>query len=136
VDAVGAPHVGERTEKELITAFCDKIAQLNPQLVAFNGNSFDLPVLRYRAMVHGVSAPGLSALARRRMKVINGKADEAKAIVKPDEGCKPVTDLTLPHQFPTEGSAAGSKRGPLAQKVSRTSRTNVSRVLSWRCCSR
>jgi len=23
VDAVGAPHVGERTEKELITAFCD-----------------------------------------------------------------------------------------------------------------
>jgi len=26
-----------------------------------NGNSFDLPVLRYRAMVHGVSAPGLSA---------------------------------------------------------------------------
>src|ERR1700746_1365293 len=61
VDAVGAPHVGERTEKELITAFCNKIAELNPQLVTFNGNSFDLPVLRYRAMVHGVSAPGLSA---------------------------------------------------------------------------
>jgi hypothetical protein len=29
VDAVGAPHVGERTEKELITAFCDKIAELS-----------------------------------------------------------------------------------------------------------
>jgi 3'-5' exonuclease len=61
VDAVGAPHVGKRTEKQLITAFCDKIAELSPQLVTFNGNSFDLPVLRYRAMVHGISAPGLSA---------------------------------------------------------------------------
>ena len=60
VDAIGAPHVGERTEKQLIAAFCDKIAELSPQLVTFNGNSFGLPVLRYRAMVHGVSAPGLS----------------------------------------------------------------------------
>jgi predicted PolB exonuclease-like 3'-5' exonuclease len=61
VDAVGAPHVGERTEKQLIASFCDKIAELKPQLVTFNGNSFDLPVLRYRAMIHGVSAPGLAA---------------------------------------------------------------------------
>ena len=53
MDAVGAPHVGDRTDKELIAAFCDKIAELNPQLVTFNGNSFDLPVLRYRAMVRG-----------------------------------------------------------------------------------
>jgi tripartite-type tricarboxylate transporter receptor subunit TctC len=47
---VGAPHVGERKEKQLITAFCDKVAELSPQLVTFNGNSFDLPVLRYRAL--------------------------------------------------------------------------------------
>ena len=51
VDAIGAPHVGERTEKQLIAAFCDKIAELRPQLVTFSGNSFDLPVLRYRAMI-------------------------------------------------------------------------------------
>src|SRR5499433_1085820 len=61
VDALGAPYVGERTETQLISAFVDKIAQLSPQLVTFNGSSFDLPVLRYRAMVHGVAAPGLSA---------------------------------------------------------------------------
>jgi predicted PolB exonuclease-like 3'-5' exonuclease len=49
VDALGAPHVGDRSEKQLITAFVDRIAELSPQLVTFNGNSFDLPVLRYRA---------------------------------------------------------------------------------------
>jgi predicted PolB exonuclease-like 3'-5' exonuclease len=61
VDALGAPHVGERTEKQLISAFVGRIADLNPQLVTFNGNSFDLPVLRYRAMINAVSAPGLAA---------------------------------------------------------------------------
>jgi predicted PolB exonuclease-like 3'-5' exonuclease len=61
VEALGAPHVGERSEKELIAAFVDRIAELKPQLVTFNGSSFDLPVLRYRAMVHKVSAIGLSA---------------------------------------------------------------------------
>ena len=58
--ALGAPHIGERSEKELISSFVDRIAELSPQLVTFNGSSFDLPVLRYRAMVNRVAAPGLS----------------------------------------------------------------------------
>ncbi len=61
VDALGAPHVGERTEKQLISAFVDRIAEISPQLITFNGNSFDLPVLRYRAMINEVAAPGLAA---------------------------------------------------------------------------
>jgi 3'-5' exonuclease len=61
IDALGAPHVGERSEKELITSFVDRIAELTPQLVTFNGSSFDLPVLRYRAMTHSIAALGLSA---------------------------------------------------------------------------
>jgi 3'-5' exonuclease len=60
VDSLGAPHCGERSEKELVSAFVGRIAELTPQLITFNGNSFDLPVLRYRALVNEVSAPGLS----------------------------------------------------------------------------
>jgi 3'-5' exonuclease len=61
VEALGAPHVGDRSEKELIAAFIDRIAELKPQLITFNGSSFDLPVLRYRALVHKVPAIGLAA---------------------------------------------------------------------------
>jgi predicted PolB exonuclease-like 3'-5' exonuclease len=59
IDALGAPHIGERTEAELISAFVDRVGQLRPQLITFNGHRFDLPVLRYRAMVNRVSAAGL-----------------------------------------------------------------------------
>lgn len=59
VQAVGAPHVGQRTEKELIESFVHKIAQVAPQMVTYNGGNFDLPVLRYRAMIHEVFAPGM-----------------------------------------------------------------------------
>ncbi len=59
VDALGAPHLGERPEARLISDFIEKIGQLRPQLVTFNGHSFDLPVLRYRAMVNRIPAEGL-----------------------------------------------------------------------------
>src|SRR5262245_26212931 len=59
VDALDAPHIGERTEPRLITDFIERIGQLRPQLITFNGHSFDLPVLRYRAMVNRISAVGL-----------------------------------------------------------------------------
>jgi predicted PolB exonuclease-like 3'-5' exonuclease len=60
VRSLGAPHIGDRSEAELISGFVAKISDLRPQLVSFNGNSFDLPVLRYRAMHHKLSAPGLA----------------------------------------------------------------------------
>jgi predicted PolB exonuclease-like 3'-5' exonuclease len=50
ITALGAAHVGELPEKALISSFVDRIAELSPQLVTFNGSSFDLPVLRYRAL--------------------------------------------------------------------------------------
>lgn len=60
VKTIGAPHTGDRSETDLITAFVDKVAALKPRLVSFNGHGFDLPVLRYRAMMHRIHAPGLS----------------------------------------------------------------------------
>jgi predicted PolB exonuclease-like 3'-5' exonuclease len=59
IDALGAPHIGERPEAKLISDFIEKIGELRPQLITFNGHSFDLPVLRYRAMVNRISAGGL-----------------------------------------------------------------------------
>jgi 3'-5' exonuclease len=53
------PHTGERSEAELIKAFAERIGQLRPHMVTWNGHAFDLPVPRYRAMVNRVSAEGL-----------------------------------------------------------------------------
>jgi predicted PolB exonuclease-like 3'-5' exonuclease len=41
IDAFGAPSISERSEKELISSFVDRIAELTPQLVTFNGSSFE-----------------------------------------------------------------------------------------------
>ena len=60
VTRVGARHIGERSEKELIAGLVNWIAETKPQLVTFNGSGFDLPVLRYRAMVHAIPAIGLT----------------------------------------------------------------------------
>ena len=59
VDALGAPHMGERPEADLIRSFAERVGQLRPQMVTWNGHAFDLPVLRYRAMVNRISAAGL-----------------------------------------------------------------------------
>lgn len=59
VKSFGAPNISGRSEAELIQAFVTRLDELNPRLVTFNGNSFDLPVLRYRSMKNDVSAPVL-----------------------------------------------------------------------------
>lgn len=44
-------------EAELVQRFFDGIDRYTPDLVSWNGGGFDLPVLHYRAMRWGVSAP-------------------------------------------------------------------------------
>ena len=43
-------------EKELITRFFAGIDKHTPTLVSWNGSGFDLPVLHYRALLHGITA--------------------------------------------------------------------------------
>ena len=43
-------------EKELIQRFFDGIEKFTPTLVSWNGSGFDLPVLNYRGLLHGVTA--------------------------------------------------------------------------------
>jgi len=45
------------SEKALLEAFFHLIETRAPQLVSFNGRGFDIPVLKYRAMAHGLSCP-------------------------------------------------------------------------------
>jgi len=44
-------------EAELIRRFFEGIEKYTPQLVSWNGGGFDLPVLHYRALIHGIQAP-------------------------------------------------------------------------------
>ncbi len=52
--SLGTPQSGEA---ELIQRFFDGIGKYTPTLVSWNGGGFDLPVLHYRALLHGVQAP-------------------------------------------------------------------------------
>jgi len=44
-------------EAQIIQRFFDGIERFTPQIISWNGGGFDLPVLHYRGLLHGVSAP-------------------------------------------------------------------------------
>ena len=44
------------SEAEIIQRFFDGIDKYTPQIVSWNGSGFDLPVLHYRALIHGINA--------------------------------------------------------------------------------
>lgn len=52
--SLGTP---DSSEAELIERFFDGIERFSPTLVSWNGSGFDLPVLHYRALLHGIPAP-------------------------------------------------------------------------------
>ena len=44
-------------EQTLLAGFFKTIERYTPKLISWNGNGFDLPVLHYRSLIHGVVAP-------------------------------------------------------------------------------
>jgi 3'-5' exonuclease len=46
----------ESTECDLIERFFEGLKKYKPMLVSWNGSGFDLPVLHYRALLHGICA--------------------------------------------------------------------------------
>ena len=54
VFSLSEPEIGEAA---IVQRFFDGIERYTPQIVSWNGGGFDLPVLHYRAMLHGVAAP-------------------------------------------------------------------------------
>jgi len=48
--------LGGDGEGDLIQRFFDGLDKYTPQLVSWNGGGFDLPVLHYRGLIHGVKA--------------------------------------------------------------------------------
>jgi len=47
----------EEDEGSIIRRFYDGVEKYTPQLVSWNGGGFDLPVLHYRGLIHGVQCP-------------------------------------------------------------------------------
>jgi len=53
VRCLGKP---DDTEPVLIQSFFKTIERYTPRLISWNGSGFDLPVLHYRALIHGIQA--------------------------------------------------------------------------------
>lgn len=52
--SLGTP---DSNEKEIVQRFFSGLEKYTPTLVSWNGGGFDLPVLHYRSLLHGISAP-------------------------------------------------------------------------------
>jgi len=69
VHRLGARHIGDKGEADLVRDFVAALphddAGNGPVLARFNCGSFDLPILRYRALAHGAPVPALFANSGR-----------------------------------------------------------------------
>lgn len=59
IEEIRSGGTAQSDEKELVKGFFHYCGRHLPRLVSFNGRGFDLPVLKYRAMKHGIAAEWL-----------------------------------------------------------------------------
>ena len=101
-------------EKELVAGFFQFFERHKPRLVSFNGRTFDLPVLKYRAMKYGLSAEFLHSAGDKWNSYTSRYSADwhcdllevlsdygASARIKLNEVC---AILGFPGKFGTEGS--------------------------------
>ena len=62
---VGSFGTSESSEEDLIREFFAYVENKTPRLVSFNGRTFDLPVLRYRAMKYQIPCPNFYNMTQR-----------------------------------------------------------------------
>jgi predicted PolB exonuclease-like 3'-5' exonuclease len=56
----------DSTEDDLVRRFFSGLEKLRPTLVSWNGSGFDLPVLHYRMLRHGIASSWTSCQPTRR----------------------------------------------------------------------
>ncbi len=102
------------SERDLLAGVFQYIEKKRPRLISFNGRTFDAPVLKYRAMVHGVQANWFHNGGNKwdsygsrysldwHCDLIDALSDNgASARIRLDEVC---SVLGFPGKFGTEGS--------------------------------
>lgn len=108
----------ESSEEEIVRGFFYFLTKRLPRIVSFNGRSFDLPVMRYRAMKYGIAVPWLYQSGDKWANYLYRYAENwhcdllevlsdfgASARVKMNEVC---AILNLPGKIGVDGSMVAS----------------------------
>lgn len=59
INKIGTISNIDKTEKEMVEVFFNYISKNIPRIVDYNGRTFDLPVMKYRAMKYGIGVKNL-----------------------------------------------------------------------------
>ena len=106
--------IDKLSEEEIVSNFFATIDKLNPRLISFNGRTFDVPVLKYRAMKYGISSLGFYKTGNKyesyshrystlwHVDLLDVLSDFGlSARIKLNEGC---SILGFPGKFGVDGS--------------------------------